>query len=86
MAKKKRGRGRPKLPRGVSKAWVVTLRLERGQRQAILAAAKREGTRPSHWMRLALMAAAADVNMEKPEVEGVGIEPRKLSHQRVPGM
>jgi hypothetical protein len=67
MAKKKRGRGRPKLPRGASKAIVVTLRLQRIQRQAIIDAAERDGERPSHWMRLALMAAAGEVKIANTE-------------------
>lgn len=75
MAKKLK-RGRPKFPKGTSKASVVTVRLQPRERKAMLAAAKRDGQRLSDWMRTALLHRATAVRIENVEVEGVGVEPR----------
>jgi hypothetical protein len=77
MAKKSRGRGRPKLPKGQSKAAVVVLRLQPAERRAVDAAAKRSGVKLSEWARSALMLAANDGNLENSEAEGGGIEPHE---------
>jgi hypothetical protein len=77
MAKKKRGRGRPKLPKGVGKATVVTLRLQPAERKAVLAAAKRDGQKLSDWMRTALLHRATAIRIENAEAEGAGVQPHR---------
>ena len=72
MAKKPR-RGRPKLPKGESKASIITLRLQPAERRAADVAAKREGITLSEWIRLALMRAATQVTMDQSKTEGVGV-------------
>ena len=67
MAKKIR-RGRPKLPKGVSRASVVTLRLQASERKAIDAAATRDGFDTiSEWIRAALMAVCEPITMKGQE-------------------
>jgi hypothetical protein len=69
---KKRGRGRPRMPKGASKATVMTVRLQPAERRAIREAAKSDGQKLSDWVRSALIhrATAARIGME-----GVGVEP-----------
>lgn len=64
---KKISRGRPKLPKGQSKAAVVVLRLQPAERKAVVAASKRAGLKLSEWARSALMLAANDGNLESKE-------------------
>jgi uncharacterized protein (DUF1778 family) len=74
MAKKHR-RGRPKMDKGVSRAAVMTLRLQPTERKKVLAAAKQSRQKVSDWMRTALLAAADSITIEKPKAEGAGIQP-----------
>ena len=75
MAKKKK-MGRPKLPRGTSRASLITLRVQPAERKRIEAAAKREGKPLSEWIRETLLAVAGPVTVVA-DAEGVGIEPQR---------
>ena len=77
MAKKKTPRGRPKLPKGESKASVVTIRFQPADRKAVDAAAKSVGQSLSEWIRLTLLTAVNQSNMNGSETDGVGIEPHR---------
>lgn len=50
-ARKKRPRGRPRLPKGKDRGSVLTLRLTKAERVAIEAAAKAAGQTVSEWAR-----------------------------------
>ena len=55
MAKKKRPRGRPKLPRGQDRGAVLTLRLRADERERLETAAKKAGKPLSAWARDVLL-------------------------------
>jgi hypothetical protein len=76
MARKAK-RGRPRLPKGQSKAALIVLRLQPEDRKTVYVAAKRAGVKFSEWARTALLRAANDGNLEKPEAEGGGVEPHE---------
>ncbi len=70
MAKKK-GRGRPKLPKSKSKTEVVTLRLQAAERKLLSAAAKKSGQRLSDWMRSVLLQSTSPGYTQGLNAEGV---------------
>jgi hypothetical protein len=57
-AKKKRPRGRPKLPKGEERAVVLTLRLRESERRAVQNAADRADRPLSEWARAVLLERA----------------------------
>lgn len=59
MARKKKATmGRPPLPEGEARDVVFTLRLNGAERDAIAAAANRDGKPPTLWARETLLASA----------------------------
>ena len=77
MAKKKR-RGRPKLTKATRRGSVVTLRLSPSERRALEEAREAGGFRTiSESIRSALRLTPDPVKIEKPEAEGVGVEPQR---------
>jgi len=65
MPKKKRGRGRPKLPKGVAQTAVLTIRMSKADRRAIHAAARSTGGKLSDWARAVLIRAASESSIEQ---------------------
>jgi hypothetical protein len=57
-AKKKRPRGRPKLPRGQDRRVVLTIRLRGAEREGIDLAARKAGKAASEWARDVLLGAS----------------------------
>ena len=72
---KKRGRGRPKLPKKDAKGAVMTVRFTKAERKAVDDAAGREGLKTSEWVRNVLLATAGFSNLGKVDSEDAGIEP-----------
>ena len=72
MAKKK-GRGRPKLPKGTSKATVVTMRLQAAERKVLTAAAKKDNMTLSGWIRAVLLQRADPRYTQVLNAEGVPV-------------
>jgi hypothetical protein len=54
---KKRGRGRPALPKGTARMGVFAIRLSDEEREAIDVAAERSGKPITRWARDVLLAA-----------------------------
>jgi len=59
MTKKKRPRGRPKLPRGQGRGELLTLRVRADERARLEAAARKAGQPLSAWARDALLKGAS---------------------------
>ncbi len=59
MSLRKRGPGRPRLPRGEAKGAVLSVRLTSAERAAVDRAAEAAGYAPSEWARAALIRAAS---------------------------
>jgi len=57
MPRKKRPRGRPKLPRGQDRGEVLTLRLRPNERERLENAAQKAGKPLSAWARDVLLGA-----------------------------
>lgn len=57
-ARKKRPRGRPKLPRGEERTSVLQIRLRAADRKALERAAKAQGEPVSGWARAVLLREA----------------------------
>jgi uncharacterized protein (DUF1778 family) len=55
---RKRGPGRPRLPKGAAKGAVLSVRLTAAERAAVDRAARAAGRSPSDWSRDALVKAA----------------------------
>jgi hypothetical protein len=59
VSSRKRGRGRPRLPKGEARGAVLSVRLTVAERAAIEWAAEATGQSTSDWARAAILGAAA---------------------------
>jgi hypothetical protein len=75
MGKKRKGPGRPKLPKGDALGSVITVRLSKLERKAVGNAANRDDLKLSEWVRRVLLSAAHAATIPKPRPEDAGIEP-----------
>lgn len=58
MSKKKRGRGRPPVPKGEFKGCYVVCRMQKSEAAEIVNAARRAKQEKSEWIREVLLRAA----------------------------
>jgi hypothetical protein len=66
---KKRGRGRPKLPKGKRQLAVMTVRMSLADRKEIESAVDASGGKASEWIRMTLLAAARTITIKQRRAE-----------------